>query len=78
MTVAVHDPAAAAALWGVLLGVEAEGVALTLDEGRQRIAFVETAGPERITAVDVVVATGQGDVEIAGVTFRRMEEKDTR
>jgi hypothetical protein len=40
LTVAVTDPAAAAARWAAVAGVAADGDAVVLDGGRQRIDFV--------------------------------------
>jgi hypothetical protein len=75
LTVAVRDAAGAAELWAALLGVPTDGARLRLDGGRQTIEFVPTTGVERITAVDIAVGghTGEhtGDVEVAGVVFRR-------
>lgn len=71
LTVAVRDPDAIASLWAALLGVSAADRRIELDGGRQRIEFVPTSGVERITAVDVDVEVATGDVEVAGVVFRR-------
>jgi hypothetical protein len=76
LTVAVRDPDATARMWAALLGVTASGPALSLDGGRQRIEFVATTGVERIVAVDVAVAGATGDIDVAGVRFRRTAQEE--
>jgi hypothetical protein len=71
LTVAVRDPEATAALWARLLGVDVSDRVLSLDGGRQRVNFVPTTDVERIVAVDVTVTSATGDIDVAGVLFRR-------
>jgi len=71
LTVAVRDPEAAAALWATLLGVDAGDRVLSLDGGRQRVNFVPTTEVERIVAIDVAATSATGDIDVAGVLFRR-------
>ena len=75
LTVAVADPAAAAARWAQLLGIGSSGTNLSLDGGAQTVAFVPTDGAaERIVEVAVATPGHTGDVTIAGVRFRRTAE----
>ena len=67
MTVAVSDPAAAAARWGELLGVEPADERLELDGSY--VQFDE-AGDERLTEVHVEVPGHDETVEIGGAAFR--------
>jgi hypothetical protein len=76
LTVAVADPVAAARTWAALLDVPVEdGPRLSLDGGAQEVQFVPApAGDaERIVEVRVAVTGRGGDVDIAGVRFRREE-----
>jgi hypothetical protein len=77
LTVAVRDPDATAQLWAALLGVAASDRVLPLDGGGQRVTFVPADGVERIVAVDVDSDTAGGDVEVAGVLFRRTATKES-
>ena len=43
LTVAVPDPVSAARRWAAVAGVEPDGTAVLLDDGRQRIEFVPAA-----------------------------------
>ena len=67
VTVAVSDPAAVAARWGELLGVEPAGDRLELDGSY--VAF-EEGEADRIVEVDVEVPGRQETIEIGGVRFR--------
>jgi hypothetical protein len=72
LTVAVADPAAAAARWAHLVGIAAQDVTLNLDGGEQSVTFVPAAGAaERIVEIAVATPGRTGDVTIAGVRFRR-------
>lgn len=75
LTVAVADPAAAAARWAQLLGISASGATLTLDGGAQTVTFIAADGAaERIVEVAVATPGHTGDVTVAGVRFRRTAE----
>ena len=75
LTVAVDDPAAAAARWALLLGIDNDDDAVRLDDGRQSVSFVPAAGSaERIVEIYVATPGQTGDVTIAGVRFRRIDE----
>jgi hypothetical protein len=67
VTIAVGDPAATAARWGELLGVEPADGRLELDDTYVRF---EQADDERLTEVHVEVPGRQGTVEIGGASFR--------
>jgi hypothetical protein len=71
LTVAVHDPAAVAALWAGLLDVPADGNRIALDGGRQDIVFVDVppTDVERIIEVRTVAPGHTGETTIAGVRF---------
>ena len=76
LTVAVHDPAAVAALWARLINVPVEGASFVLDGGRQDIVFIE-AGPDEVERIVEVRAASRGHVgeeTIAGVRFVCIEE----
>ena len=76
LTVAVHDPAAIAALWGRLLDVRVDGTRFSLDGGRQEIVFVDAPPTEveRIVEVRAAAPGHAGEETIAGVRFVCQEE----
>jgi predicted enzyme related to lactoylglutathione lyase len=75
VTVAVAEPAAVAARWGELLGLDPDGQRLALDGGH--VAFEEGA-EDRIVAIDVELPAGvrgeRESVEIGGAAFRLSAE----
>ena len=79
LTVAVHEPDKAAQIWAALLGVDADGSALALEGGRQRVEFVAAAGdePERIVEVRASAPGRSGGVTVAGVRFVRQPSRES-
>jgi hypothetical protein len=80
LLVAVADPAAAAARWGAVLGVEPQpDASLVLEGGRQRVRFTATGddAADGIVTVEVEVEPGveTGPVTVAGVVFGRTSVK---
>ena len=71
LTVAAADPAGTARRWADVLGLPADGTRLTLDDGRQSIAFVPAAGHagEGITAMALNRPGHAGRYDICGVTM---------
>ena len=71
LTVAVREPDKVAALWASLIGVDADGTTLVLDDGAQQIEFVSAGEDdvERIVAVRAAVDVAPGETTIAGVRF---------
>jgi hypothetical protein len=67
VTVAVNDPAATAARWGELLGVEPADGRLELDGGY--VAF-EEGEADRIVEIDLEVPGRQETIDIGGARFR--------
>ena len=67
VTIAVNDPAATAARWGELLGVEPHDEAVVLDDSFVRF---EQADTERLTEVHLEVPGKEETAEIGGATFR--------
>lgn len=72
VTVTTPDPVALAARWAAVLGVAAEGTTVTVDDGRQQLAFVP-GEDEGITDVRVARPGPTGTVEVAGVRFHLEE-----
>jgi hypothetical protein len=69
ITVETADPEALAQRWAAVLGAQAEGATIPLDEGRQELTFVAGAD-EGITDVRVRrPAADAGMVEVCGVRF---------
>jgi hypothetical protein len=71
ITVATPDPAALAARWAAVLGVEAGGTTVTLDDG-QELVFV-AGDDEGITDVRVSRPGPTGTVAVGGVRFHLEE-----
>jgi hypothetical protein len=71
LTVEVNDPAAAARRWAAVLGITADGSAVTLEASGQRLRFVPArAGQgEGITEVTIAGLPGGGPWVIGGVRF---------
>ena len=68
ITVESPEPEALAQRWAAVLGTEADGACISIDEGRQELRFVTGTG-EGITDVTVTRPGGSGTVEVAGVRF---------
>lgn len=67
-TVATGDPERLAARWAAVLGADGEGTTVTLDGGRQRLAFV-AGEDECITDVRIAQAGPAREVAVGGVRF---------
>jgi Glyoxalase-like domain len=80
MTVAVREPDKVARRWAEVIGIDApEENVLTLADGTQHVEFVDSdGGSDRFVAVDVEVTGHSGPVEIAGVTFHRVDAGATQ
>src|SRR4051812_11718334 len=79
LSVAVGDPDKVSRRWAEIVGLdEPEHATLRLAGGRQEIRFVDNgAAAERFVAVDVATPGRSGPVQIAGVTFDRIDIEGT-
>ena len=78
LTVETPDPEGLARRWADVLGVEADGATVVIDDGRQTLSFVRSAsGAEGITGVDAVLADidGERTVEVGSATVRVGEKQ---
>jgi hypothetical protein len=79
VTVEVGDPQATARRWADVLGVDADGPTVAVDDGAQLLRFVE--GDRGITGIEVAVAGAPLDgVDLAGVrlTFTAPDAPEQR
>jgi len=71
ITVDCHDPGTAAEVWGALTGVTPADTVLSLDDGRQRVAFRPAGGGgEAITELVVAIPGGGSQIELCGLMLR--------
>ena len=70
VTIETPEPEKTAQRWADVLGVEADGLVVSLDGGAQRLTFVESDGGEGIVTVDATLPGGNRSCDVGSAAIR--------